>query len=81
MNVTLEGSTGQLPPDPLDEPLPRPLDEPPDPLDVLPPEASAGSPPDPLEEPGAGPELPLEQAVSPSRGRARTAPAIVAEIS
>ena len=79
--MTLVGSSGQLPPDPLDEPLPDPLEDPPDPLDdpldVLLPEASEGSPPDPLEEPGAGAELPLEQAVSPSSDRARAAPAVV----
>jgi hypothetical protein len=95
MKVTLVGSSGQFPPGPLDEPLPPPvdepadpldeppdpLDEPPDPLDVLLPEASEGSPPDPLEEAGAGAELPLEQAVSPSSGTARAAPAVVDESS
>jgi hypothetical protein len=81
VNVTLVGSTGQLAPDPLDEPLPRPLDEPPDPLDELPPEASEGSPPDPLDDPGGGSELPLEQAVLPSKGTARAAPAVVDQSS
>jgi hypothetical protein len=74
MKRTLVRSSGQLPPEPLDEPLPRPLDAPPE-------EASDESPPDPLDEPGAGPELPLEHPASTSRGSASAAPAPIDEAS
>ena len=76
VSVTSMNTRGQVPPDPLDDPLLDPPDDPPpEPLLEPPDDPPSGS----VDEPPPGPELRLEQPAPPRSARLSPTPTAVVE--